>query len=177
MDFKSVNNYAVSPLSVLRWSHLPIETIRLGDRVWASDLVADSWKLRSVLQNFVTEYRADMVHVTVAGETIQATMLHPFWVNEGRDLPERPFRSHLGRAAGGITGHWSLVDATDLRAGDKVLTRDGREGTVESVRHVPADTVVYNFAVDELQCYAVGNQGILVHNSNGLIASANGWRT
>ena len=65
-----------------------------------------------------------------------------------------------------IEGRW--VDATDFRSGDKLLLRRGTEATVETVRHEAANTVVYNFAVDELRCYAVGIHQILVHNSNGL---------
>lgn len=149
----------------------PIEAIRPGDRVWAFNHRLGAWQLKTVLQNFVRDYRADMVHVSSGGETIEATMLHPFWVISGKDLSERPIRSHLEKPPEGsaVAGRW--VDATDLRAGDQLLLRDGADAVVEKITHVPADTLVYNFAVDELKCYAVGQRQVLVHNINGGLES------
>ena len=146
----------------------PIETIRPGDRVWAFDHANGAWKLKSVLQNFQREYQTDMVHATIGGETIQSTMLHPYWVTSGADLADRPMRSHLEKPPehSKVAGRW--VDATDLRVGDRMLLRDEREAFVEAVKHEAANTIVYNFSVDELRCYAVGTNQILVHNSNGL---------
>jgi hypothetical protein len=149
-----------------------IEAIRPDDRVWAFNHRLGTWHLKTVLEKFVREYRADMVHVSLGGETIQATMLHPFWVVSGNDLSERPTRSHLEKPPEGslVAGRW--VDATDLRAGDQLLLRVGTDTIVESVAHVPADTLVYNFSVEELKCYAVGNRQVLVHNTNGAEGAA-----
>ncbi len=62
-------------------------------------------------------------------------------------------------------GRW--VDAMDLRVGDELLLRDGRIERIEEVQFYTSFDTVYNFEVDDLQCYAVGWTGVLVHNSNG----------
>jgi hypothetical protein len=110
--------------------------------------------------------------VTVGNETIQTTMLRPFWVISGKDLDERPIRSHLELPPrdSKVEGRW--VDATDLRVNDRLLLQSQTEATVEKIAHVHTKTVVYNFSVDELRCYAVGNQRVLVHNTNGSEAAA-----
>jgi hypothetical protein len=61
-------------------------------------------------------------------------------------------------------GRWVL--ARDLRAGDEVLLRDGEVVPLESVRLDEVEERVYNFHVEELQNYAVGGCGVLVHNTN-----------
>jgi hypothetical protein len=48
-----------------------------------------------------------------------------------------------------------------------LLLRNGRTVPVRSVRSAPYFDDVYNFQVDELECYAVGWNGVLVHNVNG----------
>ena len=152
----------------------PIESIRAGDRVWAFDHVAGKWVLKDVLANFVhDDYHADLVHVTVGGDTIQGTMLHPFWVISGKDLDERTIRSHLEQPPEGsqIPGRW--VDATDLKIGDQLLLRDGSQGVIENVRNEHVNTTVYNFAVADLRCYAVGQHQILVHNMCGEVGGSN----
>ena len=151
----------------------PIESIRAGDQVWAFDHVAGKWVLEDVLANFVhDDYHADLVHVTVGGDTIQGTMLHPFWVISGKDLDERTIRSHLEPPPEGsqIPGRW--VDATDLKIGDQLLLRDGSQGVIENVRHEHVNTTVYNFAVADLRCYAVGQHQILVHNTCGKVGGS-----
>ena len=152
----------------------PIESIRAGDQVWAFDHVAGKWVLKDVLANFVHhDYHADLVHVTVADDTIQGTMLHPFWVISGKDLDERTIRSHLEQPPEGsqIPGRW--VDATDLKIGDQLLLQDGSQEVIENVRHEHVNTTVYNFAVADLRCYAVGQHQILVHNMCGEVGGSN----
>ncbi len=51
--------------------------------------------------------------------------------------------------------------------GDELLLRDGRILPVEAIRHQPYCDKVYNLHVEELECYAVGCNSVLVHNING----------
>ncbi|WP_165073864.1 RHS repeat-associated core domain-containing protein [Paludisphaera rhizosphaerae] len=149
---------------------LVIEKVQEGDFVWAFDLTAGVWKLRRVLQTFRTLYEGHSVSVTVAAEaeeTVDATLLHPFWVIRGEALDDRPRRDHLPAAPDGSTTPGRWVDAGDLRVGDELLLRDGRVVPVRGVRIEPYHDDVYNFHVDELECYAVGWNGVLVHNTNG----------
>jgi RHS repeat-associated protein len=149
---------------------LAIEHVREGERVWAYDLVAGIWRPCVVLQTFQDRYQGRSTFVTIAGETaetIEATLLHPFWVVRGQDLEDRPRRLHIEEPPtnAATPGRW--VDAGDLQVGDELLLRDGRIVPVEAVRTEPYDADVYNFEVDELHCYAVGWHGVLVHNSCG----------
>jgi hypothetical protein len=50
--------------------------------------------------------------------------------------------------------------------GDEVLLRQGEVATLESVSLDEVEEQVYNFHVAELQNYAVGVCGVLVHNTN-----------
>jgi hypothetical protein len=144
-----------------------IETIKVEDEVWGYDLVASAWRPCKVRQTFRRDYYENSVFVTVAGETIESTRLHPYWVVRGEELDKRPRRNHLAKVAEGATtvGRW--VDAGDLRMGDQLLLRDGRILPVEAVRQQPYEGAVFNFLVGGLNCYAVGYNGVLVHNGNG----------
>jgi hypothetical protein len=144
-----------------------IETIKAGQEVWAYDLIAGCWRACRVLETFSRLYEGNSTFVKVAGETIESTLLHPYWVVSGEALPDRPRRKHLHPVpeTSKTPGRW--VDAGDLRVGDELLIRDGRIVNVEAVRSAPFVDKVYNILVDDLHSYAVGQHGVLVHNENG----------
>jgi hypothetical protein len=48
-----------------------------------------------------------------------------------------------------------------------LLLRDGREATIWNVEFYRESKKTYNFAVDDLHCYAVGGLAVLVHNGCG----------
>jgi hypothetical protein len=102
-----------------------------------------------------------------SGETIEATGGHPFWVISGEDLDKRPVPEHCPAEVPNATipGRW--VNAIDLRVGDGLFTRDGRRVPVTNVSVRHARMKVYNLQVAELENYAVGQTGILVHNTSG----------
>ena len=107
-----------------------------------------------------------MVAVTVAGEVIESTGHHPWWVVRGEALGERPQPEHVPGNPAAYRGEGRWVDAIDLRVGDVLLLRSGEQAPVTSlvVRH--ARLPVYNFQVEDLHCYAVGHAQILVHNNS-----------
>ena len=78
-----------------------------------------------------------------ASEVIEATPQHPFWV--------------VGRG-------W--MDAVDLRVGDTLLAADGTPLAVYATRTIAKQVVVYNFTVDTLHTYTVGQFRTVVHNVN-----------
>jgi hypothetical protein len=145
----------------------PIEQIRPEERVWGFDLVSCTWRPCLVLQTFCQDYEGRSVKVGVVNETIEATYLHPFWIVRGENLENRPCRKHLPPVPVGskMPGRW--VDAGDLLVGDELLLRDGRVVAIDTLSVSPYHDKVYNLDVDGLHCYAVGNSGTLVHNSNG----------
>ncbi len=148
------------------FGHKSIESITAEDRVWACDLVTSRWELRPIVETYVTEYVGQKIRTKVAGEWIESTWHHPIWVVDGHDLADRPRPEHvkLAETAGAtVPGRW--VDAGDLRVGDSLLLKDGRTAPIEAIEVHFAVAKVYNFQVEGLHNYAVGNFEALVHNN------------
>ena len=154
---------------------MPIERIVAGDQVWSCDLTAGDWRLCRVAETYVFDHVGDLVEIFVAGDRIESTYHHPYWVVEGRNLQDRPSPDHVTAAevqGGVVPGRW--VDAGDLQVGDIMLSLDGRRLPIEEIlfRHVREQ--VYNLAVDDLYTYAVGPNRVLVHNNCGDILQTGG---
>ena len=102
-----------------------IEAIRVGNEVWAYDLISSQWRLCRVLQTFVHDHEGTSAFITVQDETIESTSGHPFWVVRGDDLASRRCPEHIVPPEGATNpGRW--VEAGDVPPGDEVLLRDGR---------------------------------------------------
>ncbi len=94
--------FAAGTLVATPHGNVPIETIKRGDLVWAYDLVVGEWRQCLVLDTFETFYSGPMARITVGGETIESTQLHPIWVVRGERLAQRPpgsWRTTRGRSA------------------------------------------------------------------------------
>jgi hypothetical protein len=143
-----------------------IEHIAPGDRVWAYDHQQLCWAEREVVEVYQLVHQGTMATIRVKGESLRATGGHPFWVVRGEGLVGRPspVRIRAYEVDGQQEGRWVL--ARDLRAGDEVLQRHGEVVVLEAVRLDEVGERVYNFHVAELQNYAVGVCGVLVHNTN-----------
>ncbi len=144
-----------------------IEEVVPGDRVWAFDHQTVRWVDREVVEVYQLRHRGTMATLRVEGETLRATGGHPFWVVRGEGLAWRPLPGRISayEVDGRQEGRWVL--AGDLQVGDVLLLRHGSVATLESVRVDVVEEQVYNFQVAELQNYAVGSCGLLVHNTNG----------
>ena len=112
-------------------------------------------------------YDGTSVFTTVAGETIESTYRHPYWVMRGEALASRPWLEHLEMIPSDATTPGRWVDSCDLQVGDELLLLDGRIVPVERVHYSPFKGTVYNMEVEELHCYSVGRNSVLVHNNNG----------
>lgn len=86
---------------------------------------------------------SEVVDVKVGGETITATVEHPFWV-EGKG--------------------WTA--ARELERGTRLVRRDGSPVAVESVKHRQGTFQIYNLEVSGIHSYYVSRLGILVHNQS-----------
>jgi hypothetical protein len=163
-DGINTNCFPAGTLVATSTGPVAIEAIRIGNDVWAYDLVASQWRLCRVLQTFVHDHEGTSAFITVQGETIESTSGHPFWVVTGTDLATRRCPEHIVAPQGAMTvGRW--VEAGDVRIGDELLLRDGRIVSVEAVRKEAFKDKVYNFSVAELESYAVGVNNVLVHNT------------
>ena len=122
-----------------------IETIEVGDYVWAWDENTKDVALKQVVETYVNE-TDELVHVFVNGEEIVTTPAHPFY---------SPVKG------------WT--DAVHLRAGDILVLVNGEYVVVEKVQHelLESPVKVYNFQVEDYHTYYVSDSGVLVHNACG----------
>jgi RHS repeat-associated protein len=130
---------------------VPIERIKVGDKVWARDTKTGKNELRTVTA-VAPQHRDKLVELRVAGEehTLRATPAHPFRARRNAD----------------DAAHW--IDAGDLVADEQIETQDGRWVAVQSVTPISGLATVYNFTVADDHDYFVGEQGLLVHNAPGV---------
>jgi hypothetical protein len=144
-----------------------IEDVRAGEKVWAYDTATDQWKAEPVIKPLVHEYAGDMVAVTVAGQTINATGNHPFWVAGGANLFDRVQAKDVypsDRASAVATGNGRWIEARRLQPGDLLVLRNGSRVAISEVQVSYARQKVYNLKVAELHTYAVSDVGVAVHN-------------
>ena len=136
---------------------VPIEKIKVGDKVWARNERTGVTELRRVT-NIAPQHRDKLIELRIEGEKepLRATPVHPFRV----------------RRSASDSAHW--IDAGDLIAGEQIETQNGRWAAVQSVTPVKGLATVYNFTVAEDHDYFVGDQGLLVHNDEGTSITAQG---
>jgi RHS repeat-associated protein/uncharacterized repeat protein (TIGR01451 family) len=143
----------------------PMDSVKLGERVWAYDFTQDVWKLCVVNTRHESIYDGALVTLDVGHEELTATADHPFWVLEGEGLTMRPRPRHVGPrddAGGLLPGRW--VDSKDLQEGDVLFLRSAGARDVRRVTQCRKRTPVCNLTVEELHNFAVGEARILVHN-------------
>ena len=123
-----------------------IETISVGDSVYAANPVTGEVGIKKVLKVF-TKQTYTLYHVVISDEKIVTTEEHPFWV-EGKG--------------------W--VAARNLHQGDSLCLQD--KGTVQItdvfVENLNNPVMVYNFEVEDWHTYFVGTNKVLVHNKCSL---------
>ncbi|MCR1795716.1 polymorphic toxin-type HINT domain-containing protein, partial [Leptospira sp. id769339] len=118
-----------------------IETLKIGDEVFAFDEESEQKVIRKVTETFLNETTTILKITNSKGEVIETTWNHPFYITAGM---------------------W--VKAKDLMAGDEFLTIDGKEIKVASVQESIREEKVYNLEVEDAHTYYVSESGVLVHN-------------
>lgn len=154
----SVANSFVPSTKVLMadGSTKPIEKVKAGDRVLATDPRTGENRVETVTAEINGQGLKHLVTVTVDTDgtegsktaEVTATDGHPFWVAE--------------------LGEW--IDATDLRAGERLRTSAGSDVRVTAVkRWTSRGATVHNLTVSNTHTYYVvaANAPVLVHNSCG----------
>ncbi|MEU3505980.1 polymorphic toxin type 27 domain-containing protein, partial [Streptomyces hundungensis] len=120
----------------------PIEQIKVGDRVWSSDPASGTKSLQRVLKLF-SHAVVQLVEVRTVSGKVSATDTHRFWVQKK-----------------------GWVQARDLRPGDELRAKDGKNDKVLGTIAIRGKTQVFNFEVDHAHTYFVyaGSVPVLVHN-------------
>jgi len=145
---------------------VPIEEIRDGDLVIATDETTGHTMLRPVTRTF-TRLGAPIVAVTLlvgasgqdgAAEAFNTTEEHPFYV-EGRGwVPAQSLKSgDVVRTMASGVGQASAEPGAAMPASWPIA----EVGTVEFTNRL---ATVYNFEVEGVHTYRVGAGGVLVHN-------------
>ena len=136
----------------LKEGYCPIEEVRAGDLVWSENPENGERKLKKVVRTFKNT-TDELIHVFVDCDEIITTPEHPFYV---------PFKG------------W--VSATELRAGDILVTQSGKYVIIGKVEHETLElpVVVYNFEVEDFHTYYVGGSSVLVHNACERMGRQNG---
>ncbi len=120
--------------------HVAIEKMKAGDLVLSQDVVTGELTYKSVLRTTIRP-TTDTVRITVVGDSVKATLGHPFWVSgEG----------------------W--VKAKDLESGMELHTHNGVVAITEVAPSGSAEA--YNLVVDEYNNYFVGKWGLLNHDNS-----------
>jgi RHS repeat-associated protein len=122
----------------------PVEKISKNDQVWSWDDKVQKKVLKPVLQTFTLQ-RDIGCDLTVDGEVLHTTPEHPFY------LADRTWRA-----------------AAHLLPGDRLFDPSNSKGKrVDEVKVLASHRQVYNFEVEGLHNYFVGEKWVLVHNVGG----------
>ncbi|MFC0526115.1 RHS repeat-associated core domain-containing protein [Phytohabitans kaempferiae] len=137
-------------------SRKPIEQVKPGDKVMATDPESSESSARPVTAVIKGDGAKTLVEVTVRGQDgserpLTATDGHPFWVDDDGQA-ETP------------GGRW--IDAVELRRGQWLKTADGDLVQVAGIHAHTQHAAVYNLTVEGLHTYhvAAGDTSVLVHN-------------
>ena len=143
-------------------SHKPIQDVRVGDRVMATNPLTGKTSAEPVT-DLIRHQAPTLVTLTVDVDgdqgdqtaTITGTDNHPFWVDD----QGRPIGPDLK-----VAGHWSL--ARELRPGEWLDTPDHGHVTILATTTQTTPTTVYNLSVVGIHTYYVlaGPTPLLVHN-------------
>ena len=121
-----------------------IENIRAGDKVISTNHETMETTEKTVVETYIRKDEK-LIHLIINKEEIIATETHPFYVkNKG------------------------FINAGNLKVGDELLDVNGNSLYVDkiTVELTEKPTTVYNFQVEDFHTYYVGENQILVHNSN-----------
>jgi hypothetical protein len=142
----------------------PIEQVGEGDLVWAYNASSGQWEFDPVQAAYSKQYEGELVSITVGGDTVQMTADHPVYVIRGADLDSRPQAVDTADGEPGTTDGGRWISASDLRPGDLLRAESGGTAVIDAVSTTVEQTTVYSLTVENAHTFAVGADGLLVHN-------------
>ncbi|MEI7462503.1 MAG: polymorphic toxin-type HINT domain-containing protein, partial [Pirellula sp.] len=147
---------------------IPISSVRVGQNVKAFDFDNGTWGCCTVQSVQRTLYSGPLYTLRVGQSTVRATTGHPVFVVHGQELDSRPWPQQLSltlEAKSLESGRW--VNSNDLLVGDVMIGIDGEQHVISeiTIEHV-IDEPVYNLTIHGNHTFAVGENGLLVHNES-----------
>ncbi|WP_322983885.1 polymorphic toxin-type HINT domain-containing protein [Streptomyces sp. S584] len=135
-----------TPVLVAGGRRAPVETVRIGDGVLATDPVSGATEVRRVTETFTTYDDKHFTRLVTSAGRIAATDTHPFW----------------------LTGRQSWADAGDIVAGDRLRLPGGTSLVVTGVSRYTERRTTHDLTVEGIHTYyvGVGAAGALVHNND-----------
>ncbi|WP_406146241.1 Hint domain-containing protein [Streptomyces sp. NBC_01012] len=142
-----------TPVLVADGERRPIESLRAGDEVLATDPVRGVTEVRRVTETFTTYDDKQFTQLITSAGRITATDTHPFWLTGG----ERGGQSAPG---------W--VDAGDIVTGERLRLPGGSSLLVTGVSRHTERRTTHDLTVEGIHSYyvGVGAAGALVHNND-----------
>jgi hypothetical protein len=134
-----IDCFAAGTLITTRRGFVPIEQLRVGDLLWSRDMDDGTVAYQPVIRR-ITRPPTRQATIVVNGESITATLGHPFRVKDRK---------------------W--VYARDLKPGDSIKTLGGYR-TVERIDQKPA-AEAFSIEVANFNTYFVGRTQLLVHDN------------
>ena len=120
-----------------------IESLKIGDLVWAKDESTGEIALKPIVQTFERVAPSTLALTFSNGEIIETTIEHPFYVQDR-----------------------GFVPAGLVALGNSIVTRAGPSLEVTAIEKHEAAHKVYNFEVADYHTYFVGESALWVHNAN-----------
>jgi hypothetical protein len=128
-----------------------IEDIQIGDLVWAYDEDTVTTTLQPVVD--IMQNESDhTISLYTETEVIETTAIHPFYTEEG----------------------WK--DASELKEGDKILTKEQEKVEIKKVEYNYEPKKVFNFEVANFHTYFVGLLALLVHNAKKCLSNIKNFK-
>jgi len=144
---KKKNSFEGSTLVATDKGLIPIQEIKIGDKVWAYNEVNQSKSLQEVTHLIRGEHYKELIDIElISGEVITTTDNHPFWTID--------------------TQSW--IEADELINSSILLNINDKNTTIKSLKHYNDKREVYNLTVGNIHTYYIGLDGVLGHNDDDL---------
>lgn len=135
-----------TPVLLADGRRAPIESLRTGDRVLATDPVSGVSGARRVTDTFTTYDDKRFTRLSTSAGQVTATDTHPFWLTD--------------------RGRW--VDAGSIVTGDRLRLPSGASLVVTEVSRYTERQTTHDLSVESIHAYyvGIGTADALVHNND-----------
>lgn len=135
-----------TPVLLADGERAPIESLRTGDRILATDPVRGVSGVRRVADTFTTHDDKEFTRLGTSAGQVTATDTHPFW----------------------LTGRERWVEAGDIVTGDRLRLPGGASLVVTTVSRYTEKQTTHDLEVEGIHAYyvGIGAVGALVHNND-----------